>query len=368
MAKSIVEVLDNELSQLLVDIPKQKKHHKGKPVEQYEISTPMQLSLFQETSQPFSNTIEIYDAIPKYVFGRPVRENGKYLSQQEREFVFRKQKFNLRISPARLSFTDPKTKKKTEMEYFPGRKEELVEDALRKLAIDASKLLDGEVGVMFTLYQLQVELKSHGHSYSINQIKQAIEILKKTTYEIWSEGDEDSPMMFNALPTAQTTTKTKWKKSGKDAKSYAIFSPFVTHSINNNTYRQINYETFMGYKHHLSRWLHKRISHNFTQATSDTPFTINLSTVQRDSCMPESRSTKLAKQDFEKAIAEMIEEGTLTRYGANPSYDPKRRNRIIDWKYSMYLSEALVSEIITANVEMKRRVGKLETASKYLEN
>jgi hypothetical protein len=57
---------------------------------------PKQLSLFQtflpETDDKYSNTIDLYDAVPKYfptkhMAGR--RESGKYLPILEREFEHR---------------------------------------------------------------------------------------------------------------------------------------------------------------------------------------------------------------------------------------------------------------------------------------
>src|SRR5712664_1400138 len=39
----------------------------------------------------------------------------------------------------------------------------------------------------------------------------------------------------------------------------------------------------MTYKHRLSRWLHKRLSHTYTQAGFLSPYTIRMSTIMRDS-------------------------------------------------------------------------------------
>jgi hypothetical protein len=39
----------------------------------------------------------------------------------------------------------------------------------------------------------------------------------------------------------------------------------------------------MTYTHRLSRWMHKRLAHNYTQAGLLHPYTIRLSTILRDS-------------------------------------------------------------------------------------
>src|SRR6266446_2723109 len=40
---------------------------------------------------------------------------------------------------------------------------------------------------------------------------------------------------------------------------------------------------YMSYTYRLSRWLHKRLAHNYTQAGMLQPYTIRMSTILRDS-------------------------------------------------------------------------------------
>src|SRR4029450_11484249 len=117
---------------------------------------PQQLALFQtffpdDHADHYSNTIELYDAIPKYVTNPKLvdamREGGKYLPLLERRFHHRGEVFTVTIRPARL-----KDREGREKEYYPSPREELVEEAPRKLACDPLNgvYLDNLVGVQFT--------------------------------------------------------------------------------------------------------------------------------------------------------------------------------------------------------------------------
>ena len=73
----------------------------------------------------------MYEAISKYYWGKLEREHGKYLPLLKRQFKDRNTTYNVTISPVRMI-----NSRGHEKEYLPGKREELVEDALRKLACD----------------------------------------------------------------------------------------------------------------------------------------------------------------------------------------------------------------------------------------
>jgi len=158
----------------------------------------------------------LYDAIPKYFWSRiPSKDRigGRFLNILRREFEFRDKAFTVKISPARIE-----DKRGIEKDYYPGKREELVEDALRKMAYDGNGLfLDDQAAVIFSLNQLQKELKTMGHSYSIKQIKDAIFICQKTTLTLESEGGETS-LSFQMFETVGLRTREDWKEKGQKTK------------------------------------------------------------------------------------------------------------------------------------------------------
>ena len=102
---------------------------------------PEQLVLFQtflsdeddngHGDEKYSNTIELYDAVPKY-FSNPrlmdrMRKDGKYLPMLERPFKHRGEMYTVKIWPARLE-----DRQGGEKHYYSGPREELVEEALQQ--------------------------------------------------------------------------------------------------------------------------------------------------------------------------------------------------------------------------------------------
>ena len=130
-------------------------HVKGKDVNgnivTLERTHPRQLALFQtfvSDEDRYSNTIELYDAVPKY-FSNPklmasLRKDGKFLLALKREFEHKGERYTLYIRPARVIYKNGDQK-----EYYPSPREELVEEALRKIACDRLKgvYLDDGAGV-----------------------------------------------------------------------------------------------------------------------------------------------------------------------------------------------------------------------------
>jgi hypothetical protein len=165
--------------------PGRKKKEKQKKFLEFRKDDPVQMSLFRlfEKEKDYSHTIELYDFIPKYIWGKSKRIEGKFLEPITREFVCKGIPYKVVLMPARIQ-----TETGDYMDYFPGKREELVEDALRKIMSDIQGVfLDDAAGTTFTLYQLQTELKNRGHSYSYDQLKESLEILAKTDIELKSE-------------------------------------------------------------------------------------------------------------------------------------------------------------------------------------
>ncbi len=328
----------------------QAKRQKSK-IDDYNKSKPMQLELFElinPSEEDYSNTIELYDFIPKYVWGRVERIQEKFLEPIERDFDCRGQSYQVRIAPARIKDSDGVSR-----DYFPGKREELVEDALRKIATAGQGVfLDNEAGVTFTLYQLQQELKRTGHSYSITQIKEALMVCVGTSLQLTDKSGQDV-IASSIFDTIGLQTREDWEGQGEKTKAFVRFNALVTISIRNRTFRQFNYEVSMGYQNVISRQLHKRMSHHFTQASFTQPFTILLSTVIRDFGLTSYEKVSHNLRDVESALKEMVEKDVLLKYDLNKIIDEKRRNKIADVRLVLFPHPNFVSEVITANKKQK---------------
>ena len=326
-----------------------------KKINDYDQSKPVQLNLFELLSpqdREFSNTIELYDFIPKYFWGKSQRINGKFLEQLEREFECRTVRYKVKIDPAKISDRDGVTR-----DYYPSKREELVEDALRKFACEGQGIfLDDQAGVTFTLYQIQQELKRLGHTYSIREIKDALLICAKANITVSTE-DGKSILVSSLFETLGLQTREDWQGQGEKTKAFVRFNSLVTQSIKQQTFRQLNYDKAMSYKSVIARQLHKRMAHHYPQASFSNPYHFLLSTVIRDFGLTEYAQLRDNLRDVQAALEEMKEKEIIMSYQVKKTLDNKRRNKLIDAKFVLTPDARFISEIIRANkrsMELKK--------------
>jgi DNA-binding XRE family transcriptional regulator len=286
-----------------------------KDLKDYVQTEPLQLRLFElskQNSDKYSNTIEMYDSMPKYHLGGVEREKGKTteaLPVISRDFVYRNKGFKINISPAAI--VDKKSGKT--ISYYPSQREELVEDVIRKIAANKRKrgiYLDEDMAVRFTYYEIEQELLKIGHGYSKAEIKQAIEVCSKTIIEITSK---DGNQVSQTSPLFPFVAKES-KEMGGQERVIVMFHPLVTKSVDSGTYRTINYDRLMKLKMYLARWLHKHISHVFTQATEKNPYKIKLSTIVTNSGMKSYEKISHTVIQVKKALDELIKCQTVASY------------------------------------------------------
>ena len=323
---------------------KRRKKKKTKRFEQIEKAKPMQLTLFElePDEDSYSHSIELYDFMPKYFWGKTKRLNGKYLDNLKRNFECRGVKYDLTLMPARIENKDGFK------EFYPSKREELVEDALRKLMTERQTLLmDGEAGIVFTLYQLQKELKEKGHSLSYDQLKESLEILTKVDIEVESK-ETNVKLIFSPIETLGL------KGDDGEAQTFVRFSPMVTNGIQTGLYRLINYDKVMSYSSIIARQLHKRMSHHFIQASLTETYEILLTTVVRDFGLKLQKRVQQNLVEIEKAIEEMKEKNVIIRCEVDKIYETKPRTKLVDVKFKFQPHFDFVADVKRANAKAKK--------------
>jgi len=320
---------------------------------EHKQSKPFQLSLFDllENEKEFSHTIELYDFMPKFVWGKVERVAGVFLHSIEREFECRKKKYLLTIMPA--SIKDAKGKEKY---YYPAKREEIVEDALRKIMAEGQGIfLDGEAGVSFTIYRLQKELQDNGHTYNRQQIKDALNILSRTTLELKSESG-------NVELTFHPIEAIGFVGEDEETQTFVKFSPLVTKSIKDRTFRLFNYEKVMSYKSVIARQLHKRMAHNYTQASLTDPYTFLLTTIIRDFGITRYKQIKDNFRELEAAIEEMKSKNVIINHKADKIIERSPRVKVTDVKFIIQPHFDFVNEVKRANARRKRELAEINSA------
>lgn len=320
---------------------------KAKKLDDYDRSKPVQLTLFElllPNEREFSNTVELYDFIPKYHWGKVQRINDKFLDSLEREFECRGVKYKVKIRPASVE-----DRNGVERYYYPSKREELVEDALRKFVAEGQGVfLDEQAGVTFSLYQLQEELKRNGHSYSKDQIKDALLICARTNMTVTTDNGS-SVLVSNLFETLGLQTRDDWKEQGNKSRAFVRFNSLVTKSITSRTFRQLNYEKVMSYKNVIARQLHKRMSHHYIQASVANPYHILLSTIIRDFGLTQYTQLRDNLRDVQIALDEMVEKKALLSYKVEKTLESSKRAKLLDAKFTLLPDPSFTSEIIGAN-------------------
>ncbi len=324
---------------------------------EYELSND-QLSFFflpEISAQKHSHLMDLYDAVPRIHWGRINRQKdaeGNYLPRQilpslSKEFVHRKRRYTMILLPARILRRDNSNIVVEEWEYYPQVREELVEDALRKMASygrgaffrkKGATDFEERTGVVFSIYSLQNELAKYGHNYSYDEIKEALLILRRTTLSIFDEAGKQmlEHNIFTALGLSEKTGR---------GNAFVIFNPLVTRSIQARTFRQYNYHLTMGLKYALSRWFYKKLCLCYTQASRLYPYTIKISTMIRDSGIKAYSKISNNIREVEKTFQELTEKKVISSFDDERIFDECRRNRIFDVKYTLYPHDDFVREM-----------------------
>jgi hypothetical protein len=313
-------------------------------------------SLLDKDDMNYSSTVELYDAIPLYVFQRTLKQQ----SFIEKEFTHKKKRYQVKLEPAFLN------KDGIQKTKYPGAREELVEQVLRKLACEGQAIVRGNlVGVVFSLYQVYNDLKVMGHTFSYEEIKDAIYVCRKTGIELTSLSTDNKKTisvenifvrMGIVSEDAEDETSDHISYEGKKELVFIIFHPLVTESILvEKTFRQINYTKYMGLKKYLARWLFKKMNHNYIQAEyqSGNDYHLSLDEIVEGSGITRYKAISNTIREVEKALNELVEKDILEKFEIDKKKF-KRSKKIIDAVFHLYPSWSFAKDMKRANAKAKQ--------------
>ncbi|GAB5407251.1 MAG: hypothetical protein Aurels2KO_54820 [Aureliella sp.] len=318
------------------------------------ITTPDQLSLFQGIrAVGSSSTIELYDAMPKCFSSNKEMEalrrknGGNYLETLSRIFMHRGEEYQLTIRPARIQAAG------VEREYYPSQREDLIEQALRKLATNPKNgiYLSGNLAVQFSLSELSRELERTGHGMSYKSLKQGLEINNAT--HVTLSGSGGKPVVKSTIfPVFIHANRTQWEENPSTAKCYVKFHPLVTLSVEELSQRQLDYETMMQFRYVLSYWLFKRMSHLYVFADFTKPYNIALTTIVRDSDMVPSANPSDNLKRVRRTLDEFVQRRVIICFDEKITRGPN--NRIVDVVFQLVPTPEFKDHAVAANQQQQR--------------
>lgn len=321
-----------------------------------------QLSLFQtflcnndkERTQ-LSNTIALWDSIPRYSVSRQamekMRDKRGFLDLLKLEFMYRQVNFSIVVQPALVEEKD-KDGKITQTAYYPSANEELIEEALRRLAVDQNQgffdKAEAISGVVFSLHELREELNRRGHTRSYAEIILSLDILARSFIQI--EGampDSKNVKRSNYFPEVVSVSRKDYA-ADPNAKWLVRFHPLVAQSIEKLSYRQFNYDRLMQHTRQLTRWINKLLIDKYTFASRLKPFEIRYSTIKRDSAMLNNYGReRKAQEECNFCVEELRTNNVIAKF--DRKVETGLRGKILDIVYTLDPSDAFVAEVKAAS-------------------
>ena len=338
------------------------------PSKQYDLFT----SFFGD-SKDLSNTIELWDAIPKYAVSarqqNKLRDEKGNLPLHEQNFEYRPTTNNAPASiPCKVTVQPASIKNPdgTVTQHYPSTDEELIEEVLKKIFTDQQfgihQPADNESWVKFSLTMIYRELKSRRKARSYPEIKKSLEILNRAVYEVEFSGQKTKKLLYTS-PILSDMTRTTRDDYLEDPKALwcARLPALVSKSINELTYRQFNYGTLMSLSTPLARWLHKRLSHQYINAGMLQPYNILLSSITRDSGLLHHSRTSANVETVEEALEELKKTEVLWWFKKD---DRRQGKKITDILYTLQPSNNFIDEIKAANARQKHSRAAIEQPRK----
>jgi hypothetical protein len=264
-----------------------------------------------------SNTVELWDAIPKYIVSARTQAwaalKDKRLPLYKQTFHYepqprakgRTQQLLVTIAPARFEEPD-ETGVMTEIEVFPSADEELIEEAIRKIFADQ---VNGghdakSARVYFTLGMVYRELRARNKTRSYKQIMRSLRIMNACNITVTPATGGRSIVASPILPNLAAVSRKDWL-ADPDSRFMVTFNELMHRAITNLTFRQLNYKSLMSLKSPLARWLFKRLSHEYINAGLLVPYAVSYSSIARDSGYLQNPKISRNIEKLDLALAEL---------------------------------------------------------------
>jgi hypothetical protein len=302
----------------------------------------LQFDLFGEfvtnDKSEVSNTVEIWERIPKYF---PVRTLDKLRPSKgqpdpfEWDYVEDGHKYTVVVQPALIKENGIYTA------YFPSVTEELIEETLKKILADQNYGIhdskNTETWVRFSLSMLYRELKLRTCSRSYTEIKKAIEIMNKCNVSFLKNGKE---IWSGAILQDLVTIGREDYLADSDAQHIARLPVFISQAINRLDYRQFNYDRLMKCNSPLARWLYKRLIHRFLNASPIQNHHFMYMDIKRSGLLQQARESDNRKKVFD-ALTELVKRGVLLRFDCDTRGEGRKVDNV---KYTVFPSTEFVKE------------------------
>jgi len=327
----------------------EEKEEKRTPPENRKNSLQMTMfsSYLTNDDREVSNTIELWESIPKYFLTSVQMEklrSGKGLAEPyEMDYVSNDRSYSIEIQPALIKQKNGKYKA-----FFPSASEGLIEEVLKKIFTEQNlglhEVKKVESWVRFSLRMIYRELKKRGKTRDLAQIKHSIDVMSKCQITVFQEGKRlfRGAILSDLIPVDRDAYE-----DNPNAHWITRLPVFISHAINTLQYRQFNYSRYMECKEQLTRWLYKRLITRFKQASITTEYHFMFLDLKQSSGLLQMTSTQGNRRKVIYALNELVErEIILKNYAVE---ERKEGRKIVDIKYTVKATPEFIQEQKAAN-------------------
>jgi hypothetical protein len=216
----------------------------------------------------------------------------------------------------------------SEVDRYLGEREQIVEEVIRRLASNPNRLTivgDNKVRFPFTLNEVRSELKRVKHTYSLNEIREAITPLNELRIRIEETDSRKSPLLSAAAFPVMGMRK---KGDDGDRETFVEFNPLVADAIRTLAFRQITYEILMEIRDPVARWLLKRL-HLEISESGDAVHSMTATDIRRDSGMSEWKTTRNLLRRVSQAVHLLVQKNILDRVEIEEQKNGQRKEDIV---------------------------------------
>jgi hypothetical protein len=358
-----------------------------------------QMLLFAPFFSERSNRVfDLYDALPRFVltWKREVTDKSPKMINFSNVRIG-DQSITVTITPAVVIDTSqpqpPPTRAGAPQRLpakliFPGPREEIIEFALRRMAavqhadmkIRTGKEAD-QVTLTFKLSDLRWQLAEDGHHFKGAEIAEALNVLAKSKIQLSGEVPDNvaqgyrwqSTQAYSMLEDLRVVNPKNGDTPDGERTSYFVsFHPLAAAAILQGRFFDHNHSRTMKLRKPLARWLIKRMSLKYRQASrggvvAREGYTLSLSRIIAESGLLPEKRLRDTVQRVRDAIDELKATGWLN--GFQPFHEDTTFDKtasgqktIKEIVWTFYPSPAFINEIIDGNDSRSQRLARGKAA------
>lgn len=327
---------------------------------------PLQLAFLPEADERYTKALGLWDLTPWTVlYTTPELRRGDYLRSIERWFEVGGETYKLILTPARRTLPDG-----TDFERYPSEREQIVEMAIRKLAIQNRWLTvsaSDAVTVDLSFYQIYNELKNNNRALPYHEIEEAIRVLaaaRVTISRIKTDetGDKIEQILESTIYSQMVMQKNHNPLKEGGSTVSLQFNALMAKSIRRLEFYRVNYSLLMKMRT-IARWVYKRLHHAVVTGEIDKSgiYLMRASDIHMSCGMGKYTRTRDAYQTITKTIEQLAEKKYIEAVETDDVFGDKGKK--VDVLYRITASVERLREGIEARDDLRENVVAFKTVA-----